>query len=417
MPFPKLPLTAVNIRALVDLQRRAGVADLVHFDSRLPGFGIRIRDSGQHSWMVQYTIGRQKRRVVLGLMGALDPSKAFNTAKDLLAQKRLGRDPAIEKAQARAKAVETFGGLLEGFLERQEAKLKPRSYEETRRYLQDYAKPIHPLPVESVERRTLASLLTKIEKTKGATTRNRMRAAMHTYFNWLAHEGYVSANPVGFANKAAEKGARDRVLADDELKSIWTVLGDDDYGLIVKLLVLTAARRDEIGALRWSEVGLDNSTITLPAARTKGGAAHIIPLPEPALAILKARAKQDLNGEQREFVFGRATGPFSGWSQSKVRLDQRIAEMRGSELEAWRLHDLRRSAATGLQRLGVRLEVTEAILNHVAGSRAGVVGIYQRHSWADEKRAALERWGAHIMSVVTGEAVTGKVVDIGKRAR
>jgi hypothetical protein len=155
----------------------------VHFDGDLPGFGLRVRASGVHTWMIQYAIAGRTRRVVLGLQSALDPGKARATAQKLLAQVRLGKDPAADKARARVAAAETFGALLPRFLKRQETRLRPRSYVETVRHLEVNAKPLHGLPIEAVTRRAIADQLAKIEegismptRSPSPTTRRRGRA-------------------------------------------------------------------------------------------------------------------------------------------------------------------------------------------------------------------------------------------------
>src|SRR5262249_35827685 len=157
------------------------------------------------------------------------------------------------KALAHVRAGETFDGLLPRFLERQRARLKPKSYEETQRYLLAHAKPLHGLAVDSIERRVIATRLAEIEKSSGPVASNRARASLSAYFTWLAREGYVDANPVSFTNKAVENGARQHVPSGADLRAIWMALDADEYGTILKLLLLTGARRDEIGGLRWSE--------------------------------------------------------------------------------------------------------------------------------------------------------------------
>jgi len=404
-----MKLTAVEIRAV---KLPTGVVDKVYFDERLPGFGLRVRASGVHSWMIQYMVGKRTRRVVLGLLSGLDSSRAYNMAKDLLAQVRLGRDPAVEKAQARVKAAETFGALLPRFLERQQAKQKPNSYKETERYLRNHARPLHGLPVESIERRTTAGLLAEVEKLSGAVAANRARAALSAYFNWLAREGYINTNPVSFTNKAIEAGARVRTPNEDELRTILRALRDDEYGAIVRLLILTGLRRDEIGSLCWSEVDLDAATITLPPARTKNGREHITPLSEPALEVLKARARRaGPGGELRDYVFGRGLRGFSGWSKSKVEFDTRIAQMRGGQaLPPWTLHDLRRTISTALhERFGIAPHVVEVILGHVSGHKGGVAGVYNKALYIDERRRALERWGKQVMALVNSEPTSSQI--------
>jgi integrase len=184
---------------------------------------------------------------------------------------------------------------------------------------------------------------------------------------------------------------RERVLSDAELVAVWNAATETalPYGAIVRLLILTGQRTGEVAGMAWAELSEDFSVWQIPAARTKNGTPNFVPLSEPARELLLGLTKtHDL------VMPGARETPFSGWSKAKPRLD--IA----SGVSGWQLHDLRRTMATGLQRLGVRLEVTEAVLNHVGGSRAGIVGIYQRHDWAKEKREALDAWAKHVRSLV-----------------
>jgi integrase len=169
---------------------------------------------------------------------------------------------------------------------------------------------------------------------------------------------------------------------------------------IARLLILTGQRRNEIADLRWSEVDLEESTLHLPAARTKNGRPHDVPLSASALAIIAGLPRL----VDADLVFTIKRKPITGFSRMKERLDE------ASGVTDWTLHDLRRTVASGLQRLGVRLEVTEAVLNHRSGSMAGIVGVYQRHDYADEKRDALARWGDHVDALVSGRK--GNVVAL-----
>jgi integrase len=253
---------------------------------------------------------------------------------------------------------------------------------------------LHGLPATVVDRKKIADLLETIGKNNGAVSANRARAALSAMFSWAMRRGLHDSNPVTGTEKRRER-SRDRVLSDTELSKIWNALGANDYDDILRLLLLTGQRASEIGGLRWSEIDFDEGLISLPAQRTKNGHPHSFPMSKAVRDILKARP------QKREFVFGRGRSGFNGWNgDTKRKLDKRIAG--GPPLPHWTVHDLRRTFATGLQRLGVRLEVTEAILNHVGGSRAGVTGIYQRHDWATEKRAALDAWAAHVLAVVSG---------------
>jgi integrase len=395
-------LTAQTVRA-ISLPK--GVSDKVFFDDAVPGFGLRVRATGARTWMVQYAIAGRTRRIVLGSTAVLDPGKARDTAKDILAKVRLGHDPAGEKATARVKAAETFGAILPRFLERQRARLKPRSYEEVERHLLAHAKPLHGRPIEAIDRRAIATRLAEIVKASGPAASNRVRASLSAFFSWAAREGYLDANPAAFTNKAVENGSRERVLADDELVAIWRAAGDAPYGVIVKLLMLSGGRRDEIASLRWSEIDLDAATITLPPARTKNRREHIIPLPDQALAILSAQPQRlEADGSPRDLVFGRGERGYQDWSGSKADLDARIGAARRGKALAWTLHDFRRSLSTALhERFGVPPHVVEAVLGHVGGYKAGVSGVYNKALYLDERRRALARWADHLETLVSGK--------------
>jgi integrase len=409
--------TTASIRALLArLGSLPADYDKVHFDSALPGYGLRVRGSGAHSLMVQYAIAGRTRRVVVGKFGSVDPGKAYNEGKDLLAKVRLGHDPAAEKELARIRAGETFGALLPRFLEHQRARLKPRSYVETERHLKVHAKTLHGSPIEAVTRRAIAARLAEIERHTGPAARNRVRASLSAYFTWAAKEGYLDANPVAFTNKAEEK-ARERVLSDEELRIIWLASDDSQFGAIVKLLMLTGARRSEIGGLTWSEVPPILPLATLPPVRTKSGREHFIPLSEPALTILRAQPKRtNPDGTPREHIFGTIVGcGYQNWSRGKADLDARIVEMNHGKALEWRLHDFRRSLSTALhERFGVPPHVVEVLLGHVGGHKAGVAGTYNKAIYLEERRRALERWGAHIMTLI-GKPTKATAVNRGPR--
>ena len=180
------------------------------------------------------------------------------------------------------------------------------------------------------------------------------------------------------------------MLSQTELTAVLSALTDDQFSDIIRLLILTGQRRDEIGGLRWSEVDLDRGLIVLPPARTKNKRLHELPLSWQARAILERQARRD-----GDLVFGTGAGGFTSWSNSKATLDKRL-----NGIGEWRLHDLRRTAATMMAELGVLPHIIEAILNHVSGHRAGVAGIYNRAKYQADMRDALERWGEHVAGIV-----------------
>ncbi len=236
---------------------------------------------------------------------------------------------------------------------------------------------------------------------------SRTAAYGRACYQWAIKRGTLSANPFAALPAIGAKPKRERVLTDDELSAIWRAASSmsPPFKPIVMLLVLTGQRRDEVTGMRWDELNNDLTTWTIAANRAKNGVPHRVPLAEPAREILRALPRTG------ELVMpgDRPPTSFSGWSKAKARLDNR------SGVSEWVVHDLRRTMATGLQRLGVRLEVTEAVLNHIAGSRAGIVGIYQRYDWANEKRAALDAWAAHVLSLVEREPTSTNVVRLANR--
>jgi integrase len=209
-------------------------------------------------------------------------------------------------------------------------------------------------------------------------------------------EGLVFANPVAHTNKRAER-PRDRVLKDPELRLIWRALNGGQYATIIKLLMLTAQRVNEIAGLRWSEIDSGYRLISLPAERTKNARPHEIPISPTVRALLQERPK--IAG--RDLIFGKpGGGPFSGLSRCKERLDARIAELNsGQPIAPWVHHDLRRSAAAGMADIGIQPHIIEAVLNHVSGHKGGIAGIYNRATYSAEKAQALARWDEHIASV------------------
>jgi integrase len=386
--------------------------DHIIFDEELSGFGLRYRN-GRRTWIYQYAfgsgVGRVNARMTLGEFPALPPSKARETAQDLYAKVRLGQHPAAEKKQNREEHRNTFGRLVSGYLEFKQSEVRPRTHRLIDLYLNTHAKALHGLPAGVIDRKKIAELLDDIAKKSGAVSANRAHSALSAMFTWAMQKGLHESNPCIAAHKRKER-SRDRVLTDNELVAAWNALGASDYGDILRLLILTGQRAGEIGGLRWSEIDFDRDLIALPSQRTKNHQPHECPLSGPVREILKTRSRT------RDFVFGRGAAGFNGWDRSKKALNKKITAKLGAELPEWTVHDLRRTFATGLQRLGIRLEVTEAILNHVGGNRAGVGGVYRRYDWATEKRQALDAWAAHVLAVVSGKKGKGNVTQIRGRA-
>jgi integrase len=372
-----------------------GAKELIVFDPDTPGFGLRLRKSGARSWIVQYKVGAQNRRMTLGSTVLLDFTKARSTARDMLAKVRMGEDPQAQKVHARVMAGETFGRYLDAYLEWKRPQVRPNSFREITRHLQTYAKVWHTRPLSSLTQRDAADLIDTITTKCGGASANRSKASFGPYFTWLMGKGRVDSNPFAFTPKAQENGSRARVLTDGEFVAIWHAAGDDQFGVIVRLLMLTAARRAEIGDLRWSEYA--GGMITVPETRSKNRREHEIILSRQAREILESRSRRNTT----DFVFGQRDGSgFSGWSKAKAELDARIAST-GAIMAPWTLHDLRRTVATGLaERLQVEPHVIEAVLGHASGFMSGVHGVYNRALYREPKAEALQRWSDHVQALI-----------------
>ncbi|WP_294532951.1 site-specific integrase [uncultured Rhodoblastus sp.] len=382
-----------------------GVADKIFFDDALAGFGLRIREGGKRTWIAQYRVGAAQRRVTLGTVETLDADAARKAAKEVLAKVHLGHDPQADKIEARKPKPKelTVGDAVETYLQFAEQRLKPSTYYGVDLHLRKHWKALHIRELRGVARQHVATELGKIATNSGPIGANRSRAALSAFFSWAMGEGLADANPVIGTNKAANEVARDRVLTDGEIGLIWRHAGGGDYGAIVRVLILTGQRREEVGGMLWSELDLDVGIWRIGAARTKNARPHDVPLAVAAVSILKGLIRR----EGRDLVFGAGDGSFSGWSKGKSALDGRITNApgqtgEGAKLTPWRLHDLRRTCATRMADLGVLPHVIEAVLNHISGSRAGVAGVYNRSSYTAEKKAALILWGDHVAAMVEG---------------
>jgi integrase len=330
-----------------------------------------------------------------------------------------GTDPREAERQAKGADRNTIDAVAAEWLKRDQA--GNRSHDEVKRIIdRDVLGAWGGRRIQEITRRDAIELIDAIADRGAVTMARRVQTHIHRLFRWAVARGIVDTSPVIDLPKPGRVVKRDRVLADDELARIWAAAEAVGwpFGQVVQLLILTGARRSEIGRLEWREVDLEDGTLRIDGARTKNGEAHDIPLSPAAVDIMSALPRiADADGDYVSHVFT-TTGksPVSGWSRAKLtlrnmdlKLERNSAEDAGDDPDAvepladWRLHDLRRTAATGLQRLGHRLEVIEAVLGHVSGSRAGIVGVYQRHSFADEKRAALIAWADHVTRI-TGQA-------------
>jgi integrase len=346
------------------------------WDTHVTGFGARRQTNGTF-YYVRYRHNGTQIVKSIGRHGPLTPDTARAKAKQMLGVVAGGIDPF-----ARALSAEGFPAAVDRYLDRKRASLKPSSFSDIERYLRNHFAALHRLRLSDIDRRKVAAVLGEIETSSGPVSRNRARGALSAFFSWCIAEGLLELNPVTGTAKADEGGSRERVLTQEELRKLWHNLGDGRFDDIVRLLLLTGQRRNEIGKLQWAEVDLARKMIVFAPERTKNGRSHELPLSTQSLVIL-ARQPQ-----RTEFVFSRRG--FMNWAEAKAALDQRVG------IAPWRLHDLRRSAATYMAELGVQPHHIEAVLNHLSGHKASVAGIYNRAKYEPEMRAALQRWADHL---------------------
>ena len=372
-----------------------------HFDQTYPGLHARVSHTGRKVWGY-YTRYRGKQiRLVFDpypCMSVAEAHDKWRLARDAVAAGKHPRQSAMPPA---ATDVE---GVVREWLQRDQAKNRSKNI-----VAQSFEREILPhwrhLQITDIGRRECLDRIDRLVDQNKVIAARRMHAKLHRFFQWCVGRGIVTVNPLAAVDKPGEETKRDRVLDDGELARVWGAaeqLGFP-YGSAFQLLILTGGRREEIGQIKWSEIV--DGQIELSGDRTKNGEPHIIPLSVPARAILETLPR--IGDSEFVFTVGGKT-PISGWARAKADLDDR------AQIAPWRTHDIRRTVATGLQKQGVALQVTESVLGHVSGSRGGIVGVYQKYDYAAEKRAALEAWGAHVVAVVEGRE-PGKVVAIGGR--
>lgn len=403
--IPKLLLTDAAIGKLKPPE--SGLTDW--FDTKRPGLSLRISHTGLKIWTYHYRFEGKQRRATLGHypkargLPGMTLADARAAAASIRDKAKGGDDPAPPKPEPTAAAGDvddSFEKVAEKWLKLDQAKNK--SVKEVNRVIGVYALPHwRDKPMRDITRRDAAALIDGIALRGAETMARRVHAHLHRLFEWAVGRGIVEANPFAKLPKPGQEIARDRVLDDDELIAVLKAARETPFpfGSAIQLLVYTAARRQEIGELKWSE--LIDYGIHFEGVRTKGGKPHDIPLSAPARAIIDGLPRM----VGCDFVFS-TTGKsaVSGWSRAKRLLDLKIGDMRGAPIPPWRFHDLRRSVATGLEKLKVPIAVTEAVLAHTSGSKSGVTGVYQRHDYRDEKRAALAAWGRFVEMLIDERA-------------
>jgi integrase len=365
-------------------------------DPALRGFAVRLRKDTKgrlvKTWIVQYKTDAGQRRRVIGNAARMRADVARRKAAAWIAEVEKGNDPAADKDEDRRATALKFEAAVSLYLGIKEKKVRPTSLRLTRLYLTGhYFKPLHAKPLTKITRKDIAPCLNSIEAESGTTSAGRARAHLSAFLTWSMKQGHLDQNP-RIGTEGAKTGKRDRVLTDLELAAVWNACPDNHFGRIVRLLLLTGQRRDEIGGLRWTEVDLDAGTITIPGERTKNHREHKLTLPKMAMDLIPDRQVG------RDFVFGDYGQGFTNWGFNKKKLDEQLGFGK-----PFVLHDLRRSAVTGMATIGIFPHHIEAIVNHVSGHKGGIAGVYNKAGYDKEMKAALAAWAVHVRKITTGE--------------
>ncbi len=436
-PGVSMPTIRLTDAACQRLKAPAG-ARVEYFDAGFPGLALRVsgptpgHPEGRKAWTLFYRLspgrgGKQKRLTLDPPYPALGLAAARKKAGDALTMLAKGADPAAEIAKAREEAArvpDTVAGVVELFIKRhlQEKKRAPRYIEETRRNFN-----LHVLPkwerrdIARITRREVIELLDVVADGEdgrgGPIAANRVLAAVRALFNFAMKRGIIEATPISGIDRPADETPRERTLTADELRELWPhfeALGYP-FGWFFQLVLLTGQRRSEVAGMRWDALDLEAKTWTLGSDETKPGRGHVVPLADPAVSILRSLPRKAASGSNKPspYVFTtKGDTPSSGFSVAKRRIEEGIAKVRkeakADPMAPWRIHDLRRTAATEMGRLGVSEFIIGRVLNHAA---KGVTGrVYNRYEYLNEKRSALDLWARYLDTLTKPPAA--KVVPL-----
>lgn len=383
-------------------------------DPALTGLYLVVQSSGVKSWALRYRLSGKPAKLTLGRWPVMGVAEARTAAAEALQKIEHGTDPAAEKKAAKAAQLEAQQSdrdkvrtLVEQFDRRHLSGLRTRR--QVRQALDNHVVPVWgERDVQSIARRDVVDLLDGIVERGHTTTANRLRAYLSKFFGWCVEREIIDASPVQGVKPPAKNATRDRVLTDDEIRWLWTACDKvgQPWGPLAKMLLLTGQRLNEVAQMTEAEVR--NGVWHLPADRTKNGRAHDVSLSEAAAAVL--RGVERLRGPGGYLFTTNGRAAVSGFHKARTNIGKQMAaeaaQERGEPVEIphWTFHDLRRTAATGMARLGIPVRVTEAVLNHISGTGGGIVSVYQRHDYTAEKAQALEVWGRRVLSLVEGRA-------------
>lgn len=432
----KMLFTDIGIKRIREPE--TGRIEITDEHPDVKGFTLRVTANRAKTFNLVFRSPRngKQARIDLGtypatsLASARDKAKAY---RGLIEEGIDPRDHEVAEAKNRAEVAKgaalaaeqhangQFQNVASDFVAVCRDKRKLRQWSEYERRFQKYVLPPWTgRHVHEITREDCRALLTQIEANHGPVMANRVLATVRSLYAWLIEQDRVALNPASNVRSDTVEQQRDRVLSDGELAAVWHACDglSQIYTAYLRILILTAQRRAEVASMRWCDIDLDACLWTLPRQSSKMDRAHSVPLTPMALEILKALPRFGSAGPDA-FVFTTNVGKthISAYSKIKTNVDTIIAAQaktgEAAKVGPWRVHDLRRTAASGMARLGVALHVIEKALGHEGGTISGVAAIYNRHGYDREKRAALETWASHV-AVITD--TSGKVMTFARSA-
>ncbi len=348
------------------------------------GFGLRVSRNGTKSFYVRIRYRRKMQRYTIGTFPSYSLADARAKASEFIAQAEKG---VLYEEQAQKLTIKEAHDL---FIERY-AKVHNKDWSTSVKRLKKFMPKYGDMYLENLHRKDIHVFLDQLV-IDTPTQANRAHAALSKFLNWCVERTYIEHSPCQSISKPAKENPRDRVLDDDEIIIFYDACRNFGYpfGFLFQVLLLTAQRRGEVTGMRWSELDLKKKIWTIPKERAKNGKAHMVPLSKAVVEIFDSLPRF----LHSDFVFT-TTGksPVSGHGKYKYRLNEIMG------VSDWVFHDLRRTAASGMARLEVPPYVVEKILNHVSGTFAGVLGVYNRYGYDSEKREVLNKWADYVMNL------------------
>lgn len=369
-------LNAKAIDAFKPKVKRYEVHDLL-----CPGFSLRVFPTGRKVFTVKYRYGLKQRRLPIGVHPRITLAEARNKALEALRLVDEGIDPAARRRTLGMTVESICADFIQKYAKRN------RSWKETERILQREFVAVHgQRDIREIKRHDIIEMMDGAIERGAAYQANRIHSNLRKLFNWCLERGIVEASPVLGTKPPTREQARDRVLDDDEIRTVLRACADEPYPYrqFVPLLLATAQRRGEVSKMRWSEIDIDAKVWVIPAELSKNGKPHVVPLNDHALRLLAEVPRFP----DCDWVFTTTRrAPISGFSKALRHIHSQ------SKTSEWRFHDLRRTAASGMARAGIAPHVVEKVLNHISGTISGVAAVYNRYGYDAERRDALDMWG------------------------